>query len=134
MKRMSSIALLVFTLLVLSSCTSTHRRPGPIPLKVVSQKQAQLFTIDITREALETAGYRHGDFILLEIDGIMLRTVYNNVVVNSYITLIADEKQSTLYMPKAVKEGSTGILFLSKPPERQSNSSVSFSGNFVFTF
>ena len=133
MKRISIIAFILVSLLVLSSCTSTRRKPTPVQIQIQSIEETTLFSLDIPKRVLEEAGYAYGDWLLLELDGIAFRAIYNDVVLNSSITLIGGQNQSTLYMPKAIKEGSTGILFLSGPPERQSSSSVSFTGNFVFT-
>ena len=134
MKRISIGILFALLLLVLSSCTSMQKRPTPVAVQVTGQTSSHLFSVNVTSTMLAQAGYRHGDYVMIESEGITLRAMYNDVLLNTHITLIADEKQGTLYMPKAIKEGGKGILFFSRPPERESSSSVSFTGNFVFTF
>ncbi|MCK9547570.1 MAG: hypothetical protein RBS49_01225 [Sphaerochaeta sp.] len=127
-----SIALLVFVL-VLTSC-ATSQRPQALPFSIGERATAMVATLSVGREELAQSGYRSGDWVRLEIDGIALRALLADEPHRLFTTLVASEHTSRLYLPDAIEAGKDGILRLSPPDDRQHTSSVSLSGSFIFTF
>ncbi len=131
MKRLS-IALLIILALLTSCATAT--RPQALPFTIGEQGGAMVATLSVGSEALAHSGYRSGDWVRLEIDGVTLRALIADAPHRLYPTVVASEHTSILSLPTAIESGATGVLRLSPYDERQGGSSVSLSGSFVFTF
>ena len=67
MKRLSIV--LLITLTVLTSCT-TEKRPQALPFTLDEQRCAMVATLSVGSEELAQSGYRSGDWVRLEIEGI----------------------------------------------------------------
>ena len=131
MKRLSIV--LLITLTVLTSCT-TAKRPQALPFTIDEQSSAMVATLSVGSEELAQSGYRSGDWVRLEIEGITLRALIADAPHRLYPTVVAGEHASILYLPTAIESGAEGVLRLSPSDERQGGSAVSLSGSFVFTF
>ncbi|HOQ95203.1 MAG TPA: hypothetical protein PLB37_08315 [Sphaerochaeta sp.] len=131
MKRLSIV--LLITLTVLTSCT-TAKRPQALPFTIDEQRCAMVATLSVGSEELAHSGYRSGDWVRLEIEGITLRALIADAPHRLYPTVVAREHTSILYLPTAIESGAEGVLRLSPSDERQGGSAVSLSGSFVFTF
>lgn len=131
MKRLSIV--LLITLTVLTSCT-TAKRPQALPFTIDEQRCAMVATLSVGSEELAHRGYRRGDWVRLEIEGITLRALIADAPHRLYPTVVAREHTSILYLPTAIESGAEGVLRLSPSDERQGGSAVSLSGSFVFTF
>lgn len=131
MKRLSIV--LLITLTVLTSCT-TAKRPQALPFTIDEQRCAMVATLSVGSEELAQSGYRSGDWVRLEIEGITLRALIADAPHRLYPTVVAGEHASILYLPTAIESGAEGVLRLSPSDERQGGSAVSLSGSFVFTF
>lgn len=131
MKRLSIV--LLITLTVLTSCT-TEKRPQALPFTLDEQRCAMVATLSVGSEELAQSGYRSGDWVRLEIEGITLRALIADAPHRLYPTVVAREHTSILDPPTAIESGAEGVLRLSPSDERQGGSAVSLSGSFVFTF
>jgi len=131
MKRLSIAVLAI--LMVLTSC-ATAGRPQALPFSVTERKDAVVATLSVGGEELSRSGYRSGDWVRLEIDGIALRALIADAPHRLYPTIVASEHTSRLYLPTAIETEAAGVLRLAPSDERQGGSSVSLSGSFIFTF
>ncbi|NCC11996.1 MAG: hypothetical protein EOM32_01345 [Spirochaetia bacterium] len=129
--RKAYIVTILASLLLLASCT-TAKRAQSIPLEVAGMPVSEMVSISIGEEDLLEAGYSYGQWVLLEIEGVVLKAQIASAPVARISTLVPHENTSTLYAPLAIKEGGTGIIAPYREPSGPS-SSVHFSGSFVFT-
>ena len=129
--RNAYIATILASLLLLASCTTTQRAK-PISLEVTGKPVTEMLTISLSEAELFEAGYTYGQWVLLEIEGVVLKAKIAPAPAALTSTLVPHEETSTLYAPLAIKEGGKGIMAPYREPSGPS-SSVSFSGSFVFT-
>ncbi len=130
--RKAYIVTLLASLLLLASCTTTKRAQN-LPLEVAGKPVSEMLSISLGEEDLLKAGYTYGQWVLLEIQGVVLKARIASAPVAGVSTLVPHENTSTLYAPLAIKEGGTGIIVPYQEPSGTS-SSVRLSGSFVFTF
>lgn len=123
----------VLVVLLLTSCATTGR-PEALAFTFSEQSSAMVATLSVGSEELAQSGYRSGDWVRLEIDGITLRALIADTPHRLFPTVVASEHTSRLYLPTAIESGTDGVLRLSPYDERQGNPSVNLSGSFVFTF
>jgi hypothetical protein len=119
------------SLLLLTSCT-TVQRAKPLPLQVEGKPVTEMLTISLSQAELLASGYTVGQWVLLEIEGVVLKAQIASSPNAGTTTLVPGEKDSTLYAPLAIREGGTGVMVPYREPA-DASSSVSFSGSFVFT-
>ena len=125
------IATILASLLLLASCTTTQRAK-PLSLEVEGKPVTEMLTISLSEAELLEAGYTYGQWVLLEIEGVVLKAKIARAPVAGVSTLVPRQEASTLYAPMAIKEGGKGLMVPYREPSGPS-SSVSFSGSFVFT-
>ncbi len=131
MKRLSIVLLIILT--AFTSC-ATAKRPQALPFTITEGRGAAVATLSVTREELTQSGYRNGDWVRLEIDGIALRALIADEPHRLYPTIVASARTSRLHLPTAIESGAHATLRLSPSEERPGGSTVSLSGSFVFTF
>ena len=131
MKRLSIV--LLITLTVLTSCT-TAKRPQALPFTIDEQGGAMVATLSVGIEELAHSGYRRGDWVRLEIEGITLRALIADAPHRLYPTVVASEQASHLYLPMGIESGASGVLRLAPHDERHDGSPIRLTGSFVFTF
>ncbi len=120
-------------LMLLTSCTSTSHRPKPLAVKVSENVKSPLLVLSINENDLYQAGYKTGDWVLIELDGIVIKALLSDSASQQTTTLVAGPTHSSLYTPTAIRQGSSGLIIPYRPQQERGQSSVSFSGNFVFT-
>lgn len=125
------IVTILTSLLLLASCTTTQKAK-PISLGVTEKPVTEMLTISLSETELLEAGYTYGEWVLLEIEGIVLKAKIATAPAAGVSTLVPRQHSSTLYAPTAIKEGGKGLMVPYREPSGPS-SSVSFSGSFVFT-
>lgn len=120
-------------LMLLTSCASTSRTPGPLAVKVTEAVNSPLLVLSISENDLYQAGYKNGDWVLIELDGMLIKALLSTSASQQVTTLVAGPTNSVLYTPTAIRQGSSGLVIPYRPQQERAQSSVSFSGNFVFT-
>ncbi len=131
MKRM--ILALTVTTLILSSC-ATSRRAQVLPFSVIEEKSGQFFALSLTFDSLTESGYRIGDWVQLDIDGVVIHALIADSPHHSYPTVVRAGDTVQVLLPSAFASGSSGTLRPSLYQGQKPASSVSLSGSFVFTF
>ncbi len=129
---MKRIAFMLILLLTLTSCATMKTHPEPVPLNVTKSLQSEVLQLDITKAMLTQAGYQVGDWITLEIGGLLINAKYSESQDSQSTSLVATENGSFLYLPASIEPGSKGILFEYMDPQRDPNTSVHLSGTFYF--
>jgi hypothetical protein len=132
MKRFLLLATLV-ALMLFTSCTSTSHRPKPLAVEVTKEVDSPLLVLSINENDLYQAGYKNGDWVLIELDGMLIKALLASSASQQTTTLVAGPTSSFLYTPTAIRQGSSGLLIPYRPQQEREQSSVSFSGSFVFT-
>lgn len=123
--------LALLAVMLFTSCTST--KPKSLALEVVNATDRPLFQLSVSENDLLQAGYRQGDWVLIELGGMLIKALVSDRAMHQTTTLVAGPTSSYLYTPTAIENGSSGILFPYAQQEEKAQSSVSFSGNFVFS-
>lgn len=123
--------LALLAVVLFTSCTST--KPKSLALEVVNTTDRPLFQLSVSENDLLQAGYRQGDWVLIELGGMLIKALVSDRAMHQTTTLVAGPTSSYLYTPTAIENGSSGILFPYTRQEEKAQSSVSFSGNFVFS-
>lgn len=121
------------TVILLTSC-ATARRPQALAFTIDQVDASGSITLSLDQDALVGGGYRLGDWVSLEIGGVMVDAVVAEGPHQVYPTVVAYEGGVRLYLPRAIAAGSGGVLRPSPSRGRQPNTAVSLSGSFVFTF
>lgn len=132
MKRRALLSILL-TLFLLTSCASMTKKPSPLELEVISVTDKPLVKLSATKGDLEAAGYRIGDWALIELDGFGIKVQVSDKPQMGSTTLVVSDQGSYLSLPTAINSTSTGLLIPYPRGEERAQSSVSFSGNFVFS-
>ena len=132
MKRFRLLAALS-ALMLLTSCARTSRTRGPVAINVIEAVNSPLLVLALSESDLYQAGYKNGDWVLIELDGMLIKALLSTSASQQATTLVAGPTNSVLYTPTAIRQGSSGLVIPYRPKQERAQSSVSFSGNFVFT-
>ncbi len=132
MKRFLLLSVLT-AFMLLTSCASTSHTPGSVAVKVTEAVNSPLLVLSISKNDLYQAGYKHGDWVLIELEGMLIKALLSDSASQQTTTLVAGPTSSVLYTPTAIRQGSSGLIIAYRPQQERVQSSVSFSGNFVFT-
>lgn len=125
------VSLALLSIVLFTSCTST--KPKPLDIQVIKAADKPLLQLSVSENDLIQAGYRQGDWVLIEMGGVLVKALVSDRAMNQTTTLVAGPTSSYLYTPTEIEDGSSGVLFPYTRQEEQAQSSVSFSGNFIFS-
>jgi hypothetical protein len=131
MKRTLIAPLLI--VMLLTSCATTGR-PQALAFTIEEVGSRGVVTLSLDEDALVGGGYRLGDWVSLEIDGVIIDALVAEGPHQSYMTVVASEEGLQLHLPRTIEAGASGIVRPSSYRERRHDSPVKLSGSFVFTF
>lgn len=120
-------------LLLFTSC-ATARRPQALAFTIDHIDEDGSLALSLSHDTLLAGGYRHGDWVSLEVGGVIVDALVAESAHTLYPTLVATQTGLHLHMPQAIQAGAAGLVRPSSYTGKQHNSSVSLSGSFVFTF
>jgi hypothetical protein len=123
----------VLVVLLLTSCATTGR-PEALAFTIDEVGGGGATTLSLDGDALERGGYRLGDWVSLDLDGVLIDALVAEGPHQTYVTVVAGKEGVTLHLPGAIEAGAKGILRPSTYKGRPHDPSVNLSGSFVFTF
>ncbi|MGE4583597.1 MAG: hypothetical protein AB7C91_03030 [Sphaerochaeta sp.] len=129
-----SLGIAGILIVLLSSCATVAHRTEAVTTTVDTVYAGSLVDLNLGMEDFLGAGYAMGDRIVLEVDGVMVKAVLSDAALPNEATLVVGKTKTRLLLPTAVQRNSQVIIFPFNESQVHSGSSLTLSGNFVFTF